>query len=510
MSVPSTETLWAYVKGELSPDEAARVKAQLEASEAARAALADVEASVAVLSLLPPVPAMPDAMARRVGERLAEVADAEGSRSFTAWWQSLLSFRVLLPVAAAAAVVVGLVLWNQRPTDGAGGGAPVANAVEPSTPLAPLAPVPVPPRAPKPVKAVVASAKNAKVGGGASLARAQVLETGAQVSTAAGGSLWLKLPDGTKAGLTSATDVTLAKLDQHELSLEVKQGSLAMVVPHREDRLLTVKAGDVEVKDLGTRFLVSREVARVVVAVEEGSVEVKTPKATQVVTAGHAVAWHEGELDDYAWPTSGPTPPPLPGTGTPAAAATPEVPPAVAATPPGPAGEEDDEAADVEPPAGNPEDEWATLPSGTPSPPVNVEPPPAMVPDVQPPPAPPVNGPPSQVVTVQPKRRHRPSSGFSLKAIEEHLRELERQAHVPFAPITSTTRESAARTIARLADAGDHDEALELADAWLRGPASASPLEPAWRRSVLQQKVRCLNHLGRTAEALEVQRLLGR
>jgi ferric-dicitrate binding protein FerR (iron transport regulator) len=507
MSVPSTETLWAYVKGELPADEAAAVKAQLEVSEAARAALADVEASVSVLSLLPPVPAMPDAMARRVGERLAEAADAEASRSFTGWWQSLLSFRLLMPVAAVAAVVVGVVLWSQRPIDGAGGGAPVANAVDPSAPSSPLTPVPVPARPPQPVKAVVASAKNAKLGGATSLAKAQVLESGAQVSTSAGGSLWLKLPDGTKAGLTSATDVTLAKLDQHELALEVKQGSLAMVVPHREDRLLTVKAGDVEVKDLGTRFLVSRELARVVVAVEEGSVEVKTPTATQVVTAGHAVAWHEGELDDYAWPSSGPTPPPLPGTVTPTVPSTPQIPSEVAVPPAAPVAEEDnEELADVEPPAGNPEDEWATLPAGSPPSVPSVEPPPG-VPEVQLPPAPPVNVPPSQVVTVQPKRR-RPASGFSLKAIEEHLRELERQAHVPFAP-TSSSRESSARAIANLVDAGAHERALAMADAWLRGPSSDSPQEPVWRRSVLQQKVRCLNHLGRTAEALEVQRLLG-
>jgi transmembrane sensor len=102
------------------------------------------------------------------------------------------------------------------------------------------------------------------------------------VSTETGGSLWLQLPDGTKAGLTGATDVQLAKLDDKTLTLDVTRGSLAMVVPHREDRVLTVRAGDVEVKDLGTRFLVSREVARTVVAVEEGSVEVKTPRLSSV------------------------------------------------------------------------------------------------------------------------------------------------------------------------------------------------------------------------------------
>ncbi len=114
----------------------------------------------------------------------------------------------------------------------------------------------------------------------AALGTAQVLETGARLSTEKDGSLWLKLPDGTKAGLTGSTDVQLAKLEEKTLTLDISRGSLAMVVPHREDRVLTIRAGDVEVKDLGTRFLVSREVAKVIVAVEEGSVEVRTPKST--------------------------------------------------------------------------------------------------------------------------------------------------------------------------------------------------------------------------------------
>lgn len=509
MSVPSTETLWAYVKGELSESEAAQVKAQLDASEAARAALADVEASVGLLSALPPVPPMPAAMARRVGEALAEAADREASRSFTGWWRTLLSLRVLMPVSLAAAAALGLFVAWDRPVDGAGGGGPVANAVDPTPSLPTLTPVPVAPRPKQPVKAVVASAKKARVVGAASLAKAQVLEAGAEVATEAGGSLWLTLPDGTKAGLTSATDVTLATLDAHELALDVTKGSLAMVVPHREDRLLTVRAGDVEVKDLGTRFLVSRELARVVVAVEEGSVEVKTPTTTQVVTAGHAVTWNDGKLEDSEWSTDAPTPPPLPGVvAPPALPPPPDVTPPVAVTPPAPEpmAEDDEDAADVEPPTGNPEDEWAAPPGG-------LQPP--VPPAVEPPPAPPpLNAPPPQVVTVQPgapdtPRRTRRQSGFSLREVEEHLRELERQVRAPFEPQSPAARERGARTVARVADAGNCEQALQLAEAWLRQPMSAAREEPVWRRSVLQQKVRCLNHLGRTAEALEVQQQLG-
>ncbi|MBL8922091.1 MAG: FecR domain-containing protein [Myxococcaceae bacterium] len=487
MTTPSTETLWAYAKRELPPDEMAQVKAELERSEDARAALADVEASLAVLSLVPEAPPMPDAMARRVGAALAEKVDEEASRSFASWWRALFTPRFLVGVAAACALAFGAFeLLRERPADGAGGGTtPLANV----TPPAPLPSLPEVRPASKPVKATVASARKAK-SGQTSLAKAQVLESGASVSTEAGGSLWLKLPDGTKAGLTGATDVQLAKLEEKTLTLDLARGSLAMVVPHREDRLLTVRAGEVEVKDLGTRFLVSREVAKVVVAVEEGSVEVRTPKVTHVVTAGHAVAWHEGELDDYQWPSAAPTtPPPPPGTKV-----EPATPP-LENRPPVAAAEVEDEV-DVEPASANPEDEWAAPPPGIANAPVN-----------EPPPPPPVNAPPDQVVTVQPRRERR-GTGFSLKTIEENLRELERQAHVPFVPVGSTSRELQARTVARLADVGNCELALEQADRWLTAPAGDVVEEAPLRRMVLQQKVRCLNHLGRAAEALEVQRLL--
>ncbi len=491
MTTPSTDTLWAYAKGELSSAEMAQVKAQLEASPEARAALADVESSLSVLSLLPEPPPMPDAMARRVGAVLADKVDEEAARSLSGWWRSLFTPRFVLAAAAACALAfVAFRIVSSQPVDGSGGGtSPVANVTQPI----PLTPVELPQAAGKPVKAVVASARKAKSGMGA-LGTAQVLETGARLSTEKDGSLWLKLPDGTKAGLTGSTDVQLAKLEEKTLTLDISRGSLAMVVPHREDRVLTIRAGDVEVKDLGTRFLVSREVAKVIVAVEEGSVEVRTPKSTHVVTAGHAVAWHEGELDDYRWPSGSPSTPPLPTVKPEVVAPPPAIEPVVAA-----------DETDVEPPSVNPEEEWAAPPPGIAEAPVNV-----------PPPAPPVDAPPDTVVTVQPGSvavapapiRRRRGTGFNLRSIEENLRELERQAHVPFVPINSTTRETQARAVAKLADVGNCELALEEADKWLRAPAGDSVEEAPLRRMVLQQKVRCLNHLGRSAEALEVQKLL--
>ncbi len=496
MTTPSTETLWAYAKGELDPAEAAQVKAQLDGSPQAREALADVEASLSVLALLPSPPPMPDAMARRIGVVLAEKADEAAARSFGAWWKALLSPRFLVGAAVACALAFVVFQFLETPsTPGAGGGVgPVANSTPPELPTL----NPVPSTRGQPVKALVASARKAKTGNSA-LLKAQTLETGARVSTETGGSLWLQLPDGTKAGLTGATDVQLAKLDDKTLTLDVTRGSLAMVVPHREDRVLTVRAGDVEVKDLGTRFLVSREVARTVVAVEEGSVEVKTPTSTRVVTAGHAVAWHDQELDSLTWPADVPsTPPPPPGV-LPSSQRKPET---LAAPPSQPPVAVDD--VDAEPASPNPEDEWALPSAGLAGDPVS-----------PPPPTPPIDAPPDTVVTVQPgtpplppSRRNRRGSGFSLKVIEENLRELERQAHVPFAPIGSSSREQQARSVARLADVGNCELALLEAEKWLSAPAGDVLEEAPLKRMVLQQKVRCLNRLGRSAEALEAQKQL--
>lgn len=499
MTTPSTELLWAYAKQELSPAEMAQVKAQLDASPEARAALADVEASLSVLAMLPEAPPMPDAMARRVGAALAEKVDEEASRSFSGWWRALFTPRFLIGAAAACALAFGAFeLLRDRPADGAGGGTtPLANVTPPE--VLPPVPVPAVPSS-KPVKATVASARKAK-SGGATLAKAQVLETGARVSTEQGGSLWLKLPDGTKAGLTGATDVSLARLEEKSLTLDLDRGSLAMVVPHREDRVLTVRAGDIEVKDLGTRFLVSRETSKTVVAVEEGSVEVRTPRGTHVLNAGKAVAWHEGELDDYQWPSAAPsTPPSPPGTAVSPEPLTPPIEKPTAPSSPTVVAAEDD---DAEPPSANPEDEWAAPPAGIANAPVNT-----------PPPSPALDAPPDTVVTVQPQgaptpiRRQRRGVGFSLKTIEENLRELERQAHVPFVPIGSTLRDVQARNVMKLADVGNCDLALEQADLWLAAPAGDAVEEAPLKRMVLQQKVRCLNHLGRSAEALEVQKLL--
>ncbi len=463
MSHLSTETLWSLARAELSADEVKSAELHLADCPECRVSFDDVKLAQSVLMDLPAVPAMPEAMARRVGHQLAEAADARAAKQFTSWWQSLFTPRFVLASAMAIAVVITGAWLLASPS------APQPMPIAQPTPSVP----PTPDVAPvKKLSVTVASAHKS------STAKKQVLTEGAKVATQSGGSVWMQLPDGSRAGLTGSSEVTLAKLESKELTLDVARGSLALVVPHREDRVLVVRAGDLEVKDLGTRFLVSREPSHTVVAVEEGVVEVKTPKGARQVKAGHAVSWREGELKDLAWE---PTPPPPVVQPAAVAPSTPEQ-SSVARL------EEEDEDEAPLPPVEQPvvenadqtpvpaDEQWAGLPEKKRLPPVS-----AFAP------------PPKSVTTASDR-------AFSLRNIERKLREIGSTITTP------TGREARARNVALTADAGDCEHALRLAEAWLAEPITGLATEQQMQRSVRLQQVRCLNRLGRTQEADAIQR----
>lgn len=492
MSHVPHETLWSLARAELPDDAASDARAHLALCSECQAAFADVQGALDVLAVLPEPPPMPEAMARRVGVKLAEELDRRAAKGLRSWWATLFTPRLVLvgALGVVLAVVAAYVVTRPSPTQTP---APIATPTPPQ-PAPEVTPPPVPelPKvAPKKLTARVASAKKARATG-EKAAKAQVLAEGAVVKTEKGGSLWMKLPDGTSAGLTSQSEVTLTKLEDKALTLDVAGGSLAMVVPHREDRVLTVRAGEVEVKDLGTRFLVSREVNRVLVAVEEGSVEVKTPSSTQTVRAGRAVAWRDGKLESMPWAAR--EEPPVKTSS--AARLTEED----EATPPVEAAAEDEPVDNGPPPppptSSDPDEQWDT-PSGF------VRSPGEPVAPGQPPPPPP------NVTTVQPPnagpaapRTRR--GGFNLGELERRIREFSREVQKPFQQLDRRVREQQAVDVARLADAGDCEGSLALANAWLRDTNRAAD-EDAVRRGVLLQKLRCLNHLGRTAEAEAVR-----
>ena len=481
MSHLEHDTLWALSRAELTAAEAHAAKSHLTQCAECRVSFEDVQLAQSVLSVLPEVPPMPEQMARRVGAHLAEAADARAAKNFTSWWQSLFAPRFVF-AAALATVLVIVGAWLLASLNAPEPTSPVATP----TPLTP-SPLPAPQLNPKPAAkkllATVASAKKSTA------SKSQVLAEGSTISTQSGGSVWLKLPDGSRAGLTATSEVKLSTLEAKQLTLDLNKGSLAMVVPHRLDRVLTVRAGDLEVKDLGTRFLVSRDANRTLVAVEEGKVEVKTPGGTREVTANHAVTWSNGQLVELPWEASAPAAPQK-VANLPEQAAVPEGQPDSIArlseteedddtSPPPPEEPQEEVAPDRTPMAAD--EQWEGLPPKPPSPqPLGYTPP--IVP-------------PRRAVTATEK-------GFSLKNLERKLRE------VGSAITSPTMRDAGVRNISRAADAGDCQFALQLADRWLSEPVTGSPGEPSMRRSVQLQQVRCLNHLGRKDDAATLLKMI--
>lgn len=466
MSHLEHDTLWSLSRSELGAGEAQAAQQHLAQCADCRVSFEDVKIAQQVLLGLGDVPPMPEQMARRVGQNLAEAADARAAKSFTSWWQALFTPRFAF-AAALGVVFVVAAAWLLA--------TPAPSGVEPIALPTPAQPAPTPSPLSKPntkkLSVTVASAKKSTAN------KLQVLAEGSTVTTQSGGSVWMKLPDGSRAGLTAASEVKLTTLEARQLTLDLTHGSLAMVVPHRLDRVLTIRAGDLEVKDLGTRFLVSREQSRTLVAVEEGKVEVKTPSGTREVHANHAVSWSHGQLTELAWEASAPsTPAPVADAPPPAVE-----PNSIARLEeeedaPPPAEEVQPQLApDLTPVAAD--EQWATIPQ-------------SEQPAPQYPPSPP-----KHVVTSTEK-------AFSLKGIERKLRELGTVITSP------SQREAGARNVALAADANDCNHSLLLADRWLSDPVTNAPNEPQMRRAVQLQQVRCLNHLGRRDDASTLLKMI--
>lgn len=422
------ELLWEYKTSPLTAEEAAH----LRECEHCTQALTRIQQAQDAVSALSSAPRLPDALSRRVGQALARAADAEAAKRFAPWWTGWLSSRKAWAIAAAALALMAYFRLQPHPE---------------ATP-SPSAPATIQ------ATAVVASAQKATVG------KEQRLAAGTRVSTQRGGQLWLQLPDGSRAGLTGATDVTLSEMNAQRLTLEVHRGDLALVVPHREDRVLTVRAGDLSVVDLGTRFVVSQTAQRTFVAVEEGRVEVITPVGRRELAAHRALTWRDGTLAESAWNT----PPPSKAAESSLKSQTDVV--------------SNQEASDTDGElTPSSADEWASLP----------ETPPAVLDAPSPPPT-----------TVELER------SFSLLQVERKLRELGAEVG------TSDRRQALVRALTAAADAGDCKHALWMAERWLRETPTTSPDESDWRRTVLRQKLRCFNHLGRSEDASAVERELER
>jgi len=463
----SHEQLW-----ELAQTNPPAGETHLDSCVSCLSALDDIKLAQSVLRDVPEPPPMPMAMARRVEGKLADALEARQARAWTSWFPGFPRFAFAALAVIALAIGAWLLAQQQRKPD------LMARSPIPEVTAPVVMPVPAAPK----LTATVASAKRARNASGA-LSTTQVLREGSLLTTEKGGSLWVRLPDGSRAGLTSASQMQLHTLEEKTLTLDLAKGSVALVVPHREDRVLTVRAGDLEVIDLGTQFLVSRELGRIVVAVEEGSVEVRVPGLTRTVTAGHAVAYHQGQLDELQpLPTLAPVAPKHAlsiSAPTPDLALSPEPEPQVSLA----AAELVVETPDEAPPppeVDDPAAEWAL--------------PPPTAPSAGP------NDPPAPLELVVTATR----PGLSLGAIERRVDALSRQIRMPFTQ-GGSLRQQRAKDIARMADGGECPRAIDNANEWLRYARDA-PEEAMVRREVLFQKMRCLRRMGRLPEADLVRR----
>ena len=444
MSHLSHEALWALASKQGTVDAQAHVDACAQCKEQ----LAKVAfAQSMLLKPRPEAPPLSDVSARRIGNVLAEAAEAQAMKNlgWRGWW----AWRPLLFAVAAALLL--FVFWPARV---AAPLPPVALPTEPEHKAGPVVEAQG--------VAQVTSARKAKADD-TTLAKNQSLKAGSKVSTEAGGALWLELPDGTRAGLSSQSEVMLEAMGNKRVALEVKKGNLIVVAKHDPARELRVYAGEVEVRDLGTRFLVAREERKVAVAVEEGEVEVRVGEKVTAVRAGQGVEIARGRMREL------PLAPPMAP---------------VKVEKPKPSTEPGTEVAMVKPPV---EDlpptpkEQATDAGASASA--------SSVPDAG-------KGL-AAVVGTPPPEEPLESIGSAFKKFGEALAR-------PFIP----TRAMLADRIDGLATEGRCDDAEKEGREWLGRDGGSALEEVQLRHSVLRARLRCLTRTGKQTEADEVRKQL--
>jgi len=514
MSHLTSEVLWDAAK---SPT--AEQSAHLASCAECKVKLEQVK--LAQAQLLPtPVPPLPNAAARRIGLRLEEAAQRELVKKGFAWWPFSFSPNWALAAVAAALLAV-LAARLMAPAPIIVPPEPVArHEVTPPAPIAMPTPVPAPAPTPAPapppkpqLAAAVTSARKASSGSFELNAKTE-LKAGDTVATAKGGELWMRLPDGSRAGLTPSSKLSIGSLTEDELNLELDEGSVLLVAKHLPQRELKVTVGELEVRDIGTRFVVSRDLSRAVVAVEEGVVEVKAPSETRQVKAGHLVRWQEGQLTEETW-----TPPEAKAkkaVKTPAANDTPPIPaeqPKTEVEVVPPAGTAPSPASDAvkEPrketaqPDGSREEEWAQMPPAEKA---------ATEPAVQGKAVPATGGAPDAAVVAEktppPKAKveeeddnDSPPGPIDLIKMGINL-----GVRTGKRLLGKSPRENEVRAIGSLADKGDCEEVLRRAEAWLDADPTDAAEEPAWHRAVRVNQMRCLRNLHRDTEADAIKREL--
>lgn len=271
MSHVEFDRLWALAQGTLGEAEANEVRTHLAACPDCAAALANIQLASPMMKA-PPVPDLGADRWRAIDEKVFEAAAREMHRpsllrTLRAWWDAPL-FKPVFAAAVLAAVILVVALAG-RPGPG---------------PVEPIAVVPD--ERANEASVVTTFASSA---GGVELKADGKIARGATIATRPQGEAWLKLPDGSKLGVLSATTARLDDLAPKSVRVSLDRGALAVAAAHEPERLLEVTAGRLTVRVVGTRFMVLRDEETSGVVVEEGMVEANVDGKVKMVPAGSSL-----------------------------------------------------------------------------------------------------------------------------------------------------------------------------------------------------------------------------
>lgn len=118
----------------------------------------------------------------------------------------------------------------------------------------------------------------------------------ADLSTGVGERRTVSLPDGSTVEMNSQTALQLAFTDTHRV-VELLSGEAVFQVVHDAARPFVVPSAQGNIQALGTEFIVRHRDAHTLVAVQEGTVEVRYPQHDQrtILNAGEAAGYSRGE-----------------------------------------------------------------------------------------------------------------------------------------------------------------------------------------------------------------------
>lgn len=116
--------------------------------------------------------------------------------------------------------------------------------------------------------------------------------------TAKGGQRQVTLAEGSTVTLNTDTRLSV-EFARHERSIRLDRGEAWFTVRHDERRPFTVQAANGTIRDIGTQFIVNKDLHEVRVAVLEGMVEMGVHASRETAKAPQPVVLHAGEQVSY-------------------------------------------------------------------------------------------------------------------------------------------------------------------------------------------------------------------